>query len=98
MRDSVETAHKPTIRGSRSSARTGVPHRGAAISSTPASSHLNVASEIGWWEEGKELLERVIHAAGDRKGRSRAQSSAHSILAVNATDAAQAHCLVAPAE
>ncbi|MDH7974684.1 alpha/beta hydrolase [Sphingomonas sp. AR_OL41] len=55
--------------------------------------HLNAASGIGWWQEGQELLERVIHAAGDRKGRPRAQSDARSILAINATDAAQAHYL-----
>ncbi len=55
--------------------------------------HLNAASGIGWWQEGQELLERVIHAAGDRQGRPRAQSEARSILAINATDAAQAHYL-----
>ena len=48
---------------------------------------------IGWWNEGQELLERVIHASGDRTGRPRPPGDARSILAVNATDAAQAHYL-----
>ncbi|CUS44526.1 MAG: alpha/beta hydrolase [Pseudomonadota bacterium] len=55
--------------------------------------HINAASGIGWWSEGQELLDRVIHAAGDRKGRPRPPGDARSILAVNATDAAQAHYL-----
>jgi predicted alpha/beta hydrolase family esterase len=42
-------------------------------------------------------LKRVIHAAGDRKGRPRPPSDARSILAINATDAAQAHYLGAAA-
>jgi predicted alpha/beta hydrolase family esterase len=58
-----------------------------------AQGHLNAASGIGWWAEGQELLNRVIHASGDRKGRPRAPGDARSILAVNATDAAQAHYL-----
>lgn len=55
--------------------------------------HLNAASGIGWWSEGQELLERVIAAASDGKGRARAPSDARSILAINATDAAQEHYL-----
>ena len=58
-----------------------------------ARGHLNAASGIGWWSEGQELLERVIYAAGDRRGKPRVPSEARSILAVNATDAAQTHYL-----
>lgn len=58
-----------------------------------AQGHLNAASGIGWWQEGQELLDRVIGAAADRQGRPLPQSEARSILAVNATDAAQAHYL-----
>lgn len=51
--------------------------------------HLNAASGIGWWEEGQELLDRVIEAAGGRGsvGESR------TILAVNGTEAASARYL-----
>lgn len=56
-----------------------------------AQGHLNAASGIGWWSEGQDLLDRVIAAASDRKERVRAPSDARSILAVNATDAAQEH-------
>ena len=58
-----------------------------------AQGHLNAASGVGWWSEGHELLERVIAAASDGKGRVRAPSDARSILAINATDAAQEHYL-----
>lgn len=58
-----------------------------------AQGHLNAASGIGWWQEGQELLDRVIGAAADRQGRPLPQSEARSILAVNATDAAQVHYL-----
>ena len=55
--------------------------------------HLNAASGIGWWKEGQELLNRVIGASVDREGRPLPISEARSILAVNATDAAQTHYL-----
>jgi predicted alpha/beta hydrolase family esterase len=55
--------------------------------------HINAASGVGWWTEGQELLARVIHASGDRKGRPRTPGDARSILAINATDAAQTHYL-----
>jgi predicted alpha/beta hydrolase family esterase len=55
--------------------------------------HLNAASGIGWWDEGQELLDRVIDAAGDRQGHPRNPSEARTILAINATDTAQAHYL-----
>ena len=55
--------------------------------------HLNAASGIGWWREGQELLDRVIAASGDSRGHSRTPGDARSILAINATDAAQAHYL-----
>jgi predicted alpha/beta hydrolase family esterase len=58
-----------------------------------AQGHLNAASGIGWWNEGRDLLDRVVHAAADRQGKPRAPSDARSILAVNATDAAQTHYL-----
>jgi predicted alpha/beta hydrolase family esterase len=55
--------------------------------------HLNAASGIGWWREGQALLDRVLLASCDRGGRARAPGDARAILAVNATDAAQAHYL-----
>jgi predicted alpha/beta hydrolase family esterase len=55
--------------------------------------HLNAASGIGCWKEGQELLNRVIGASVDREGRPLPISEARSILAVNATDAAQTHYL-----
>lgn len=55
--------------------------------------HLNAASGIGWWTEGQELLGRVISAATDRGGRPRPIKEARSILAVNATDAANSYYL-----
>jgi len=58
-----------------------------------AQGHLNAASGIGWWQEGQELLDRVIGAAADRHGRQLPQGEARSILAINATDAAQTHYL-----
>lgn len=58
-----------------------------------AQGHLNAASGIGWWSEGQALLDRVIDASSDRKGRPRTASDARSVLAVQATDAAQAHYL-----
>lgn len=56
-----------------------------------AQGHLNAASGIGWWQEGQALLDRVILASCDRSGHARAPGDARAILAVNATDAAQAH-------
>lgn len=55
--------------------------------------HLNAASGIGWWEEGQILLDRVLDAASDRSGRVRTAADARALLAVSATDAAQAHYL-----
>lgn len=55
--------------------------------------HLNAASGIGWWEEGQTLLDRVLDAASDRGGRPRSAAEARSLLAINATDAAQSHYL-----
>jgi uncharacterized protein len=54
--------------------------------------HLNAASGIGWWEEGQALLDRVIDAAAPTR-RPRNPIEARSLLAVSATDAAQAHYL-----
>jgi uncharacterized protein len=54
--------------------------------------HINAASGIGWWDEGQTLLDRVIRAAGTNQNL-QPMSDARSILAVNATDAAQAHYL-----
>jgi predicted alpha/beta hydrolase family esterase len=53
--------------------------------------HLNAASGIGWWEEGQSLLDRVLDAASDRTGKVRSANDARSLLAVSATEAAQAH-------
>ena len=55
--------------------------------------HLNAASGVGWWQEGQELLGRVIAASGDRPGQPRSPGDARSILAINGTDAAQTHYL-----
>ncbi len=55
--------------------------------------HLNAASGVGWWHDGQELLARVIAASGDMRGNTRTPGDARSILAINATDAAQAHYL-----
>ncbi|MBB5711473.1 RBBP9/YdeN family alpha/beta hydrolase [Sphingomonas xinjiangensis] len=55
--------------------------------------HLNAASGIGWWEQGQALLDRVLDAASDRSGLPRSAADARSLLAVSATDAAQAHYL-----
>jgi hypothetical protein len=54
--------------------------------------HINAASGVGWWDEGQALLDRVILASGANAG-SHAISDTRSILAINATDAAQAHYL-----
>ncbi len=58
--------------------------------------HINAASGLGWWQEGQELLGRVIAASGmDRPSPSGplSPSEARAVLAVNATDAAQAYYL-----
>jgi predicted alpha/beta hydrolase family esterase len=55
--------------------------------------HLNAASGIGWWEEGQALLDRLLDTAAERSGSVRTTAEARSLLAVNATDAAQAHYL-----
>lgn len=62
-----------------------------------AQGHLNAASGIGWWEEGQTLLDRVLDAASDRSGKLRTAADARALLAVSATDAAQAHYLGAGA-
>lgn len=54
--------------------------------------HINAASGVGWWDEGQALLDRVIRASRKRGGI-HAISDSRSILAVNATDAAQVHYL-----
>lgn len=58
-----------------------------------AQGHLNAASGIGWWEDGQILLDRVLDAASDRSGRVRTAADARALLAISATDAAQAHYL-----
>ncbi|WP_298091660.1 alpha/beta hydrolase [uncultured Sphingomonas sp.] len=55
--------------------------------------HINAASGLGWWTEGQALLDRVIQASSDGRGHARHPSDARSILAVNATAAAQSHYL-----
>lgn len=55
--------------------------------------HINATSGVGWWTEGQELLERVIVAGATQRGKARPRSEARSILAINATDAAQSHYL-----
>jgi len=55
--------------------------------------HINAASGIGWWEEGQELLDRVIRASGAIGHGLSAMQDVRTILAVNGTDAAQAHYL-----
>lgn len=51
--------------------------------------HINAASGLGWWEEGQELLDRVIGAAGG----ARSASEARTVLAVSATEAISAQFL-----
>lgn len=58
-----------------------------------AQGHLNVASGIGSWIEGQELLERLIDASTDRRGQPRTPGEARQVLAINATEAAERHCL-----
>ncbi|MCW3837030.1 RBBP9/YdeN family alpha/beta hydrolase [Sphingomonas canadensis] len=60
-----------------------------------AQGHLNAASGIGWWHEGQALLDRVLDAASDRGGRPGSAAEARSLLAIHATEAAQAHYLSA---
>jgi hypothetical protein len=43
--------------------------------------HLNAASGLGWWPQGQDLLDRLIFASGDRRGRPRSASESRSILA-----------------
>lgn len=57
-----------------------------------AHGHINAASGLGWWDEGQELLDRVIRAGGAARSGA-AVSEARTILAVNATDSASAHYL-----
>lgn len=66
---------------------------GSHFIDTGAQGHLNAASGIGWWEEGQAMLNRVIAASSDRSGRARTPGEARSILAINATEAAQEHYL-----
>ncbi len=58
-----------------------------------AQGHLNAASGIGWWAEGQALLDRVLDAASGPGARLRSTAEARALLAVSATDAAQAHYL-----
>lgn len=58
--------------------------------------HLNAASGIGWWEDGQALLDRVLDVASERTGGVRTAAEARSLLAIHATDAAQAHYLGRP--
>ncbi len=55
--------------------------------------HLNAASGIGWWEEGQALLDRLLDTAAERSGSVGTMAEARSLLAINATGAAQAHYL-----
>ena len=54
--------------------------------------HLNADSDLGWWQDGQALLDRVLDAASDRSGR-HTPVERHRVLAVYATDAAQRHYL-----
>lgn len=51
--------------------------------------HLNAASGLGWWDEGQELLDRVIRASG----AARSVGEARTILAVSSTEAVSASYL-----
>ncbi|GAA0734921.1 RBBP9/YdeN family alpha/beta hydrolase [Sphingomonas japonica] len=55
--------------------------------------HLNATSGIGWWSEGQALLDRVIDSAAVGKATRWRSRGDHALLAVSATDAAQAHYL-----
>ncbi|HEX8389018.1 MAG TPA: alpha/beta hydrolase [Sphingomonas sp.] len=43
--------------------------------------HLNAASGLGWWPQGQDLLDRLIFASGDRRGRPRSTGESRSTLA-----------------
>jgi hypothetical protein len=59
-----------------------------------AQGHLNATSGVGWWNEGRQLLDRVIAASAGQSGHPFNPCEARSILAINATDAAQEHYLL----
>jgi predicted alpha/beta hydrolase family esterase len=65
---------------------------GSHFVSAGAYGHINAASGLGWWEEGQELLERVISAAGATSAGA-SVSDARTILAINGTESASAHYL-----
>lgn len=48
--------------------------------------HINAASGLGWWPDGQELLERVIHAAGGPHGEARSPADARAILSYPLAD------------
>jgi len=60
---------------------------------TGAQGHLNATSGVGWWNEGRRLLDHVIAASPDRPGHPFNPGEARSILAINAIDRAQEHYL-----
>jgi hypothetical protein len=49
--------------------------------------HINAASGIGRWQEGKDLLARVLAATGNDPGHPRSPGDARAILANDAGDA-----------
>lgn len=65
---------------------------GSVFVDTGPQGHLNADSDLGWWHDGQVLLDRVLDAASDRRGR-HTPVERHRLLAVNATDAAQRHYL-----
>lgn len=87
----VSSSDDPWITTER--ARSLAANWGSVFVDAGAQGHINADSGLGWWHDGQELLDRVLDAAADRKGRTRAPVDAHALLAINATDAAQRHYL-----
>ncbi|MBS0285367.1 MAG: alpha/beta hydrolase [Proteobacteria bacterium] len=56
-----------------------------------ACGHVNAASGLGWWPEGRELLDRVVEASGGPHGEARSPGDARAILARQSTGNAPHH-------
>lgn len=53
--------------------------------------HLNAASGLGWWQEGQDLLDRVVAASSDGRGHARTPGDAHAMLGFPAGQATDQH-------
>lgn len=66
---------------------------GSVFVNAGAQGHLNAASGLGWWHDGQQLLDNLLDTASAKGGTIRSAADARSVLAINATDAAQSHYL-----